>query len=54
MGDTKERRPVIIVEYADGSAALEVGDEKPLILSAEELAVLRSFLALPSAKRGPL
>lgn len=54
MDETKEVRPMAVTEYADGSAALEIGDEKPLILSAEELAVLRSLLATPSAKRGRL
>lgn len=47
-------RPMSLTEYGDGSAVLEIGNEKPWSLSAEELAALRGLLVLPLAKRGPL
>lgn len=47
-------RPMSLTEYVDGSAVLELGNEKPWSLSAEELADLRRLLGLTLAKRGPL
>lgn len=47
-------RAMSLTEYRDGSAVLELGNEKPWSLNAEELAALRSLLVLPLAKRGPL
>lgn len=49
-----EARPMALTVFPNGTAQIELGDEKPWLLSAAELASLRALLALPSAKRGPL
>lgn len=54
MGEAEGVRPMSVTEHSDGSAVLEIGDAKPVILSAGELAALKALLALPSAKRGSL
>lgn len=52
MDEVGNVRPMSVTEYSDGSASLEIGDAKPVILNAGELAALKALLALPLAKRG--